>query len=103
MTDLIRTALEWVRAALLGRRTTGTHSRPTTPRAAPATPTPDVLGARLVTVRGVRPASPRPRDWEAEEAWEHPGAMVRPYVAHLDATPRYGKSPAWDGGWGRIG
>ncbi|MGW3950705.1 hypothetical protein ACWEKM_07040 [Streptomyces sp. NPDC004752] len=28
-----------------------------------------------------------PRDWEAEEAWEHAGAMVRPYVAHLGGVP----------------
>lgn len=103
MTDLIRLALEWVRAALLGRRTPAKHRRPAAPQetlqAPPATPTPAVLGARPVTARRGRPAPPQPRDREAEEVWEPTGAMVRPYVANLGTSPRNTQAAPWAGPW----
>jgi hypothetical protein len=92
--------LERVRDAFR-RRTPGRHSRTATRPVAPPVPSerpsPDVSGARLVTARRTRggrhaappQAQPRaPRDWEAEEAWEPMGALVRPYVAALGASPR---------------
>jgi hypothetical protein len=73
------------------------------------------MGARLVTARRTRrdrhappvQAQPRvPRDWEAEEAWERTGAMVRPYVAHLGEAPRNSRTGAqaapWAGPWGNA-
>jgi hypothetical protein len=107
--------LERVRAALLGRRTPGRHSSAATPQEAPQAPrrrpTPDVWGARLVTARRTRrgrhappvQAQPRPsRDWEAEEAWEPVGAMVRPYVAHLGEAPRHAPTGAQAAPWGNA-
>ncbi len=108
---LITQVLEWVRAVLFGPRTPGRHRRhatPVTPRRAQLPLFPYVLGARLITVRRlrakVRPALPQPfRDWEAEEAWEPTGALVRPYVAHLGASPRSNRADAqgtpWAGPW----
>ena len=98
--------LERVRAALLGRR--GRHSRlgaPQVPQEAPQAPrephyrpTPYVVGARLVDVPRLR----RQRQAPAGEAWEHAGAMVRPYVLAHEAerrTARTGEAPTWAGPW----
>jgi hypothetical protein len=101
MTDLIRTALERLRA-VFGRRTPGRHSRPATPPVVPSAPapwlSPDIWGARLATARGVRQErqtppvpspQPQPRtEWYPPAAWEHTGALIRPYVACLEETPR---------------
>ncbi|MEJ8668407.1 hypothetical protein WKI71_07090 [Streptomyces sp. MS1.AVA.1] len=73
------------------------------PAAAPP-PTPYVVGARLVDVPRLRAerATARPRPlpgphWALPPAaWEHTGAMVRPYVAHLGAphtTAPAGEAP----------
>lgn len=117
--------LEWVRVALFGRRTPGRHSSAHTPKEAPqaprTAPRPDVMGARLVTARRTRrdrrpappvdPYPPQPqgraewfpsRDWEAEEAWEPAGALVRPYVDALGVTPRNGRTGAQADPWGRV-
>lgn len=116
-------ALEWMRAVRFGPRTRGRHSRsatrPVAPLAAPQAPShrpsPDVWGARLVIVhrrrterqaRPVQMPQPQaraewfpPRDWEAEEAWEATGAMVRPYVALLGASPRSARAGAQADPW----
>ena len=118
--------LERVREDLRGRRTPGKHSNayafPAAPPAPRRRPTPDVWGARLVIARrrrAERHAPPieapqpqgraewfPPRDWEAEEAWERTGALVRPYGAALGEAPRNGRTGAqaapWAGPWGNA-
>ncbi|MEU0219535.1 hypothetical protein ABZ281_32535 [Streptomyces sp. NPDC006265] len=108
-----------MRDALRGRRAPGKHSSAYAPQEAPraprTAPRPDVWGARLVTARRTRrdrhappvQAQPSaPRDWEHEEAWEHTGALVRPYVAALGEAPRNGRTGAqahpWAGPWGNA-
>lgn len=87
--------LERVRAALFGRRTPGRHSTDYEPPAAPQAPrrrpTPDVWGARLVTVRTThrdrhaqgeawQPQPQERAEWFPPADWEHTGALVRPFV-----------------------
>jgi hypothetical protein len=101
-------ALEWMRGVLFGRRTPGkhaaTHTRPAAPPAFRGRSAPDVWGARLVIARRRRaqrqawtPYPPQPygrsewfasRDWEAQEAWERTGPIVRPYVDTWCEVPR---------------
>lgn len=110
MTDLIRTALERIRAAFRPH-TRGRHSRPTTPQGArPALATrlsADVVGARLAVARRRRqeyhapPAQagqPQPRaDWFTPDLWEYTGPLVRPYVAALgDPVRKAGTSTQAD-------
>jgi hypothetical protein len=94
-------ALEWIRAVLFGPRTPGRHSRREArqaPREPRYRPTPYAVGARLVDVPRLR----RQRQAPAEEAWDHTGAMVRPYVLAHEAerrTARTGEAPPWAGPW----
>ncbi len=111
---LITQLLDWLRAVLFGPRTSGRHSRravtPVAPRRVQFPLSPCVLGARLVTVRRLhlkgRPTPPQARtqsirDWEAEEAWEPTGVLVRPYVAHLGVSAGNNRADAqaWAGPW----
>lgn len=109
--DVSRTTLDRVRRAFR-RCTPGNRRRPATPQEAPQAlrnrPSPDVWGARLVTARRTRreryappveasEAQGRaewfpPRDWEAEEAWERTGALVRPFLLAHETEER-GDSP----------
>jgi hypothetical protein len=93
--------LERVRAAFR-RRTPGRLSRPAMPQEAPQAPparlAPDVWGARLVTARRHR------KEWhtphvEPRAAWEHTGALVRPYVAALGAPPGDSRTGAQGNPW----
>jgi hypothetical protein len=74
-------SLEWVRAVLFGPRVPGRHRRTSPPRvvfpALSTEPSPDVWGAQFVVVRAHRREAPAPLD--------HPGVLVRPYVACLGA------------------
>jgi hypothetical protein len=85
--ELIYRLLAWLTAAVQGPRTPGRHSRtdapPAATRVAPAQPCPAVWGARLVNVRRRRDGYAWPAPW-----WEDTGEIVRPYVAHLGASPR---------------
>ncbi len=101
-------ALEWLRAGLFGPRTPDRHCRTAAhvapPPAAGNWPAPDVLGIRLVVARGHRrdrhapPArAPRP---QARAPWEAPGALVRPYVAHLGDVPRTARTGVPADPWG---
>ncbi len=99
-------ALEWIRLVLFGPRTPGRHSRQAesqAPRETHYRPAPYVVGARLVDVpRLRRQRRVLPRGWEAEEAWEHTGALVRPYVLAHEAergTARTDGAPPWAGPW----
>lgn len=71
---------------------------------------PCVLGVRLVAARRLHmkgcPTPPQTRtqslrDWEAEEAWESTGVLVRPHVAHLGVSARNNRADAqaWAGPW----
>lgn len=101
-------ALEWMRAVMFGPRTPGRHRSAYALPAAPQLPTPYVVGARLFDVPRLRAQSatppprplPGPRWALPPAAWEHTGAMVRPYVAHLGAPSRTapgGEAPPWAG------
>lgn len=106
--------LAWVRGALLGPRTPGRHSRTATPQAPPVARArrlaPNVLGARLVAARRHRTGqptgpvqAPQPREraeWFPPRPWDHTGALVRPYVAHLGEAPRSARAGAQAHPWG---
>lgn len=99
MTDLIRTALEWVRAVLVGPRTPGRHARtPGRPEAARMAPSLYVCGARLIGARSLRPKPPA----QPSEPCEPPGALVRPYIAQLDVMFRTARAGAPVDRWGNA-
>lgn len=106
--------LDRVRAALRWRRSPGRHSRPATPQEAPQAPHTglalDVRGARLARRRrrDKHAAPPQPRaerfpDWEAEEAWEPVGVLVRPYVEALGEAPRNAPAAVQGNPWEAAG
>ncbi|MFI1168306.1 hypothetical protein ACH4UM_33150 [Streptomyces sp. NPDC020801] len=108
MTELIRTALEWVGVVLLGRRTPGRRARtdagPQVSQTARVAPSPHVWGARLVVARSLRPRPPAQPSGPCgvHDPAEHRGALVRPYVAQLDVMLRTARTGAHVDPWEAV-
>ncbi|GAA2258072.1 hypothetical protein GCM10010368_25960 [Streptomyces roseiscleroticus] len=89
MTNLIRTVLEWGAAVLLGRRTPGKRAHAALHPYIPC-------GAPLAGACGLRPGPTA----QPSEPYDSPGALVRPYVARLDAELRTARAGAHVDPWG---